>query len=150
MKPHPKIRKTVKWGGAVVSVLLVVVILWSVPYIATCQMKTRFGVTLACGRVSVSDEGRLGTSFSPGCWVRNNPWSGLLWNFEHMDIGYLQVYAAPLWPAPTLSLTLACIAWYLDTIARRRARLNLCRKCNYDRTGLAVGAVCPECGNLST
>ena len=25
MKPHPKIRKTIKWGGAVVTVLLVVV-----------------------------------------------------------------------------------------------------------------------------
>ena len=25
MKPHPKLRKTIKWGGAVVTVLLVVV-----------------------------------------------------------------------------------------------------------------------------
>jgi hypothetical protein len=29
----------------------------------------------------------------------------------------------------------------------RRERRNRCVKCGYDRTGLAIGAVCPECGS---
>ena len=40
---------------------------------------------------------------------------------------------------------LAAAARRLDALATRRARLNLCPKCNYDRTGLAATAVCPEC-----
>jgi rubrerythrin len=40
------------------------------------------------------------------------------------------------------------LAWRLDTFARRRARLNLCPKCNYDRAGIAGDAKCPECGAL--
>ncbi len=47
-----------------------------------------------------------------------------------------------------LIATITAAAWRFDTLARRRASLNLCPKCNYDRTGLAVGAVCPECGRL--
>jgi len=34
----------------------------------------------------------------------------------------------------------------LDMLARRRARIGCCPKCNYDRAGLAPGSVCPECG----
>ena len=49
----------------------------------------------------------------------------------------------PLW-VPALLLAIA--VWRLDTLARLRAKLNLCPKCNYDRAGLAVGAACPECG----
>jgi hypothetical protein len=43
------------------------------------------------------------------------------------------------------------LAWrldWLDARAARRARLNLCPKCNYDRAGIAKDAVCPECGAL--
>ena len=34
-----------------------------------------------------------------------------------------------------------------DAIHAHRIRTNCCPKCNYDRTGLAQGAVCPECGS---
>jgi uncharacterized OB-fold protein len=39
-------------------------------------------------------------------------------------------------------------AWWLDAKARRRILLNLCPNCSYDRAGLAMGAVCPECGAM--
>jgi len=52
----------------------------------------------------------------------------------------------PLW-IPSLLCTAGTIfAWRLDDIARRRVRAGFCPKCDYDRTGLAAGAVCPECG----
>ena len=52
----------------------------------------------------------------------------------------------PLWPVPAVSLLVTAFTWRLDTLARRRARLNLCPKCDYDRAGLGVDVKCPECG----
>ena len=52
-----------------------------------------------------------------------------------------------LWPIALCALGVTAFARYLDTLARRRARIGFCPKCNYDRTGLAAGAVCPECGS---
>ncbi|HVU63419.1 MAG TPA: hypothetical protein VHC70_05550 [Phycisphaerales bacterium] len=44
---------------------------------------------------------------------------------------------------------MTAIAWRLDALANRRAGLNLCPKCNYDRAGLVAGAKCPECGSAA-
>jgi hypothetical protein len=55
----------------------------------------------------------------------------------------------PLWVLAAASLLATGIAWRLDTLARRPARLNLCPKCNYHRTGLENDAVCPECGSAA-
>src|SRR6185295_6367956 len=44
--------------------------------------------------------------------------------------------AVPLWIFPALLTIPTVIAWRLDTLARRRARLNHCPTCNYDRRGL--------------
>jgi hypothetical protein len=52
----------------------------------------------------------------------------------------------PLWVPLTISFGATLAAWRLDALARRRAGLNLCPKCNYDRAGIAKDAVCPECG----
>jgi hypothetical protein len=49
----------------------------------------------------------------------------------------------PLWAIALQCLVSAAAAWRLDTLARRRTRLNHCPTCNYDRTGLP----CPECGD---
>jgi hypothetical protein len=52
----------------------------------------------------------------------------------------------PLWWLIVPPLFMTAAAWRLDLLAGRRARLNLCPTCHYDRTGLAPGAACPECG----
>ena len=52
----------------------------------------------------------------------------------------------PMWAPTALCVLITALAFRLDTLARRRARMNLCAKCHYDRTGLAGDAVCPECG----
>jgi hypothetical protein len=52
----------------------------------------------------------------------------------------------PLWIPLTSAIAVTAVAWRFDILARRRTRLNLCPKCNYDRTGLAHCAKCPECG----
>ena len=55
-------------------------------------------------------------------------------------------YEAPLWSPLLVTLLITGVAWRVDALARRRAGLDLCPKCRYDRAGLATGAVCPECG----
>ena len=54
--------------------------------------------------------------------------------------------AVPIWMLIIPLLAATAIAWRLDTLASRCARVGLCPKCHYDRAGLAPGAVCPECG----
>jgi hypothetical protein len=61
-------------------------------------------------------------------------------------VGYRYELLVPLWMPIAPVLLVTAIAWRLDTSARRRARTNHCLRCNYDRTGLPIGTVCPECG----
>jgi hypothetical protein len=96
MTPHPRIRKTIKWGGAAVTVLLVVV--W----------------------ISLSSIPARPVPKEPG-----DPFLVLVGAF-----------------------TLATVAaWRYDAEACKREQAHLCPKCNYDRTGIANDAVCPECGS---
>jgi hypothetical protein len=54
MKPHPRIRKTVKWGGAAVSVVLMVVWVGSRWFFADVSTARGTGVGVAAGRLSFS------------------------------------------------------------------------------------------------
>ena len=94
MKPHPRIRKTIKWGGAAVPTL-------------------------------------TGAVWIGGGWAE----------FGTRPAG--DRYIIPMWPVPVLSLRVTISAWHHDARALRRARLNLCPTCNYDRAGLSRGAVVP-------
>jgi len=116
----------VKWGGAAVSVLLVAV------WIATEIWS--FGWGGPPGRAIYFSGGQL--------------LSGQAYAAEGgRDWGIDTTFPVPLWLPAIAVLIPTTIAWRLDSLARRRARLNFCPKCSYDRTGLAAGAVCPECGS---
>jgi hypothetical protein len=67
---------------------------------------------------------------------------GMWWRGPGINRAFASV---PLLLLAGTSLAMSAVAGRLDTLARR-ARLNLCSKCHYDRTGLPVDAVCPECG----
>ncbi len=187
MKPHPRIRKTIKWGGAVVTVLLVVVWggsgWWDVVWFWS-QGRSVAGpaspaaeivqITLGAGCVYVQ-HGRFGWNTSvtastfPGTvtlvsrrsFHMNCPY--WWWQFAPVSVDDASPGEIPsfggaaftritsawnicLWPLAIVSATLAALGFVLDARARRRARVGLCPKCQYDRTGLAIGAVCPECG----
>ncbi len=153
MKPHPRIRKTIKWGGAAVTVLLVVVWVgsgwWEGGYSGSRVQRLiigrgQIGLILTsvplpphhgwgCQRVT----DREGDVFS---W----------WWASESDPDYTMV-RLPIWLAILAIGGASTVAWRLDTLARRRERVGFCPKCGYDRTGLvgvggAAGAVCPECG----
>ena len=53
----------------------------------------------------------------------------------------------PIWNALALLVPATTLAWLFDTLARRRAHLNLCPACHYDRTGLPPQSPCPECAS---
>ena len=143
MKPHPRIRKTVKWGGAVVSVVLLAA--WVGCNWWWVQWKAAGGgvVIVSAGRITVGDVGsggsfsgwKVGTYRGALEWWYMSNWTGSVWWID-----------TPLWipVVPTLLVTAA--AWRMDLALRRRERMGKCAKCGYDRTGLALGAVCPECG----
>ncbi len=155
MNPHPRIRQTVKWAGAAVSIALLV--LWIESGWRSLDWFSPRGnfVSCAAGRIHILyhepgntnprivgwNMGTVDGSFE--WWFSGSPFStrvpGITWI----------LFSIPIWPAACITIAITAAAWRLDTLARRRARLNLCPKCNYDRTGLAVGAMCPECGKAS-
>ena len=148
MKPHPRIRKTIKWGGAVVTVLLVVVWIGSGWWNAVRWSGLR-GVRVGDRVVSFSwwaAGSREPPPTSHG-WIVFTDRGSIPWWFNPGGLSRLVTVAEiPLWPAPLMSLLITAFFWHRDAVDRARSLRGVCPKCNYDRTGLAAGAVCPECG----
>ena len=143
-----------KWGGAVVTVLLVVVWIGSRWWFAFAQ-GTHFGVTVYPGGIMLVEQ--TSPSLPPWWGLHSREGYGGFegmweWWFGFVSGNYGWQFFMPLWPFALATLSATVVAWRLDTLARRRARLtpHLCPKCNYDRTGLAADAVCPECGAASS
>ncbi len=153
MKPHPRIRKTVKWGGAVVSALLVVV------WVASGWLDVRWE----------DPEGHRVSVHGGEFWIARGypryhqlPWSGKgismrthAWSlYPQRPLDWAGprtskvdwMFSCALWFPASIALLAALTAWHLDTLARRRTRIGLCPKCSYNRTGLPPASVCPECG----
>lgn len=90
------------------------------------------------------------------------PSPGIFWRAEHqwvpISIWWPQVTLSgppgtdvpdllvPLWMPLAVLAPAAAYLLYSDRRSARRLRAGLCIKCGYDLSGLAAGAVCPECG----
>ena len=143
VRPHPRIRKTTKYGGTALTVLLVAVWIgsgWSHwkdrPY-----QRTYLEIENGCVVVGRLDVFRVWT-----IWGR--PSFALRWRPYYYVTTTGWEAALPLWIPLTLAFGATALAFRLDHLARRRNRMNLCPKCHYDLTGLPGGATtpCPECG----
>ena len=145
MNPHPRIRKTVKWGGAALTVLLVVVWIGSVGRWAQwISPSGSWMATLSRGRVSAW---HATWSLPPTTgWRTGRESFGLELLPSLRDPNSLGGLTIPVWMIAGCPLVLTAYAWRLDYLARRRARVGRCPKCTYDRAGLPIEAVCPECG----
>ncbi len=135
-----------KWGGAVVSVLLVVVWIgsgwWRVQWTSTAGYQASIGT----GEIRVHYWGASARGVQYGFYSSMAIPAKWDWWLQTWSGPFGWQVAMPLcYPAGATALVTA-IAWRLDTLARRRARTGFCPKCIYNRTGLAAGAVCPECG----
>ena len=162
-----------KWGGAAVTMLLVVVwiaTLWSWPFVGipgTWRLRAERGALVlerpfagvnmwpleidhSCTFLKPCCVGYTTTMFGGG-WhrARDSVW---LPHFRAERIGgrwWIDDFFLPLWIPIFAFGGAGLLAWRLDTLARRRARVGFCPKCNYDRTGLMAGAKCPECGSTA-
>ena len=150
MKPHPRIRKTVKWGGAAATVLLATAFLGSIWF--TLHHESPGVWIFAIDRCAFAGLHIPGAPEAAGFgWhLTPHPADSVRWFLNWTSDSRHSQFFVPIWMPIAASLLLTAWAWRLDTLARRRTRLNLCPTggCNYDRTGLAAGAVCPECGKL--
>ncbi len=138
-----------KWGGAVLSVVLVTVWIGSGWWYAAYTWRGGAEVDVAVGLVIVGQADPAMNWPLPGWDVGPRELSYDWWFHgsadRSADLSWWW-FGTPLW-LPTASLLLAtAAAWRLDAIARRRARAGCCAKCGYDLRGLRDGVVCPECG----
>ncbi len=149
-------RKAAKWGGAVVTVLLIVAWLGSGwRFVVIGLMTPSFWVTLE------ADNGSINCSFASwdvgltiselSCGAAGHDWEGLRSLLGEWDIyrtwgPNARGVLFPIWSPMLIVLACTCLAWRADVRAMRRARVGLCAACGYDLAGTAADAVCPECG----
>jgi hypothetical protein len=147
MMPHPRIRKAIKWVGAAVTVLLAVVWIGSATTSVSYLGANGRGVIVGRGEVSIHVERTLQVPPQFIGWRRDvlSPGTGVWADAARTRL--IWPIRVPMWPAVCACFLGVAIAWRLDHVSRRRERVGRCPKCSYDRTGLAVGAACPECGS---
>jgi hypothetical protein len=151
VKPHPRIRTTVKWGGAAVTVLLAGVWVGSgwQSYLWIDMNSPMHGYALESGSLSVLGPNRAFVHSQYRGWVAHRHVFVMNWRVGTRMVSSWEAWSIPLWIFVLPVAVASGAAWHLDTRARRRAKLDLCPKCGYNRTGLTPGAVCPECGTAS-
>ncbi len=150
MRPHPSIRRTIKWGGTAATLVLVATWIASGrSWYVSWQDRKGYFADIGEGCISVgydpdSSAGWTGVHVGHGTTPT--------WYFEwwpcldpEADRGERRL-TIPLWIPATLTLLTTAAAWRLDTLARRRARAGHCPSCGYNLTGLIAPAPCPECG----
>ncbi|HEX2838131.1 MAG TPA: hypothetical protein VHN77_08400 [Phycisphaerales bacterium] len=146
MRPHPRIRKTIKWGGLVAAVGAAA--LW---WVSTYRNVTYYNprglwIDLVTGRVQMFYPQRTSPFKLPNGWSIRVKRTDTAWRpMAFSDRGVMCVYV-PCWTLLLASFSASALAWRLDTLARRREKVNACKSCGYDRTGLAPSSPCPECG----
>lgn len=144
-----RLRSTIKWGGTVLTVLLLVVWLgsawWQVPL---RQDGSGGAYGLGAGQLLVTWPLRTGAPLRGMCvGALELRVSGFSWWFvsRHLPVvvkgSTLHLVGVPLW---SLALTAGLPSAWLWLRGRRRAP-GLCVHCGYDLRGNASG-VCPECG----
>ena len=141
-----RVRKTIKWGGAGLTVLLVVVWIGSGWYGGYYRARL--------DRMYIVSDGvfEIRTSHGPLDrvkieWVSyDHDFSQWKWWFRWNTVWLFSHVEVPLWSPALLCLLATAAAWRADATYLRRVREGACPACGYDRAGLAAGAVCPECG----
>jgi len=146
MRPHPRIFKTIKWGGVALTVGLAV--LWrmslTTQYSYSGKKDPSVGVASGCiwlnwfhgiYRDQMATGWRTFPSQVTTQWLGNSPFSR-----DNTRV------VIPIWVLMLLASSATYGAWRLETLARRRARAGKCSTCSYPRTGLAPSSPCPECG----
>jgi hypothetical protein len=121
MKPHPRIRKTIKWGGAALTVLLVVVWIgngwWSLSWVSPKRMIRFYDGSVDVSSISPPSANRLVGWI--GGYVPQTLWGRWSWRWDDQVV----LIGIPLWALPLMTVVPTAIAWRLDILARWRVAL---------------------------
>ncbi|MCC6908098.1 MAG: hypothetical protein IT430_09175 [Phycisphaerales bacterium] len=144
-----RLRSTIKWGGTVLTVLLLV-LWWGSAWMAFGIDHTpQFGASVIGGRVSIDwfENGK----FPP----RTTEWKGPVWHQAPFRLGFRWQRSTnpwgvtsthislPIWSLVLLAgLSTVLTCWRLGTAPA----IGHCINCAYDLRGVAH-EVCPECGS---
>lgn len=145
MKPHPGVRRAIKWTGAPASVLLLAAWIGSGWHAVSWTGSGGARWELSEGRLTFNHlqipmpETYRGVRFG-----RTRRFT-LQWDLWVRNPRYMWKIAVPLWLFPPPIFAPTILAWRTDIIDRRRRRAGVCRGCGYERTGLPPHAPCPEC-----
>ena len=150
-----RMRSTIKWGGAVVTVLLLIV------WVGSGWFKVGFSVLPVVAAGIHRGEIRVVHEQPCSWWSArfhefgvglNDSGERFGWWFEYKRIpfptsppSYSHRVAVPIWFLILLAAAPRFLIWRSD----RKRDPNACRKCGYSRTGLPADRACPECGAAS-
>jgi hypothetical protein len=146
-----RMRSTIKWGGAVLTVLLLIVWVASVRFEAGVLLSANTELSIRDGQLRCGE--RLPDRFYPPMqpttkvWFHGPPFYHFRWWFAvyrwQVLPGAIKSVHAPIWFFALLTAVPTAMLW------RRDCKLlpGTCPKCGYDRTGLPANRACPECGS---
>jgi hypothetical protein len=146
MAKRAVVRKVVKWGGLAASALLAAAWVGSCWYGVLWFVPAGGYLCLECGVIE-----RHGPLW-PLEWSGGHAWShqptnsDMRWSFVWGTLDHVRYASVPLWIPLLIVVGATAAAWWADARGRRRQRVGSCPACGYDRRGLEVGKVCPECG----
>lgn len=156
MKPHPRIRKTVKVGGAVIAVLACA--LWLVSGWCAVGWGRAFTIAESARRVFVvADRGCLmllrldyfDSSGDPKGFFARPHDREFLWLPQVGGVEWGGGLRVPFWAVALTAAGFSAWAWRRDALAARIALGRACPFCRYSLVGLPAGTPCPECGRAN-
>ncbi len=144
MRRPSRIRRTAKWAGLTLSLLIMA--MWAVSYRWSFAASAwGWGGVSTCGILSavelLFDEEQASCFVVPSSGCADEDW-GLTWpEFWSTDWG-VSSSQVPFWFPFLLIAAPTGILWYRD---RHHIQPGHCQKCGYNLTGNTSGK-CPECG----
>jgi hypothetical protein len=142
------LRSTIKWGGAAVTVLLLIVWVGSAWYGAHAHLNT-VGASVWSGRLYlVYESTSFPVTLSPGVGIGRASVRFEWWfyfsqrSYANGEVNFIVI---PLWFPALLLVIGTLLLWRAD----RKCDPNACAKCGYSRTGLPADRLCPECGAVT-
>jgi hypothetical protein len=144
-------RSTIKWGGAVVTVLLLIVWVGSKWYNYQISIYPLAHAEVFRGRFNFSYEtpwSRLPDKIDGDAW--KYPRQPLDWWFETRRLTFAngtvrKTLLVPVWFVALIAVMPTLFVWLPD----RKPLPGVCLACGYSRTGLPADRACPECGSPS-
>ena len=121
MKPYPRIRKAIKWSGAAVTVLLLLVWVGS-GWVYVRHFRSDGSGIFPQQGILIFSKGTWSSALFPPGWRAGIGSFCFKWGFSLPDSGNTWIWRFPLGILVIPIAAAASVAWRLDTLARRHAK----------------------------